>query len=94
MTTETKTLLEKFATLANWSTAGLPADMERFRDFIISAYKNGDTAIPLDNFLDILGSNKDADIDVQLKKRILASKMFMFDTYENGIKLLRKFQGK
>jgi hypothetical protein len=93
MSQQTKSLLEQFAALANWSTVGLPQDMERFREFIISAYKVGEHNIPLDEFLDILGSNKDTDIDVQQKKRILASKMFMFDTYENGIKLLREFEG-
>jgi len=94
MAPETKKLLEKFAERANWSTVGLPDDMGRFRDFIISAFKNGEYDISLDEFLDIVGDNENSVLDMKSKKRLLSSKMFMWSQYEDGIKLLRKYEGK
>ncbi|MCK9351928.1 MAG: hypothetical protein WCT49_01360 [Candidatus Paceibacterota bacterium] len=91
MTPQTKKFLEIFASSATWSTIALPQDMENFRDFIISAYKNGEFSITLDEFLEVLGGTK--DMDIKTKKRTLSSKMFMFNQYEDGIKLLRKFEG-
>jgi hypothetical protein len=99
MSPQTKSLLEKFATFANWNTVGLPSDMERFREFVISAFKNGEYSLSLDEFLGVVNScvkNTEADYDMKIsdKKRILSSKMFMFNQYEDGIKLLRKYEGK
>jgi len=94
MSPQTKSLLEKFATLANWNTVGLPSDMERFREFVISAFKNGEDDISQDEFLDMVGGGGDPDLDVKSKKRLLASKMFMFNQYEDGIKLLRAYEEK
>lgn len=95
MSPETKKLLGKFSSRANWGTPGSPDDMERFGDFIISAYRKGETDISLDEFLDIIGSqikhNKDTQ-NIKTKKRELASKMFMWSKYEDGIKLLQKFE--
>jgi len=93
MSPETKRLLEQFAAHANWGTVGHPSDMERFWDFVISAYRNGEHNISLDEFLDVVGHTKNEE-SVQKKKRDLASKMFLFGKYEDGIKLLRNFEGK
>lgn len=71
--------------------------MERFWDFAISAYRKGENDIPLDEFLDVISSqtkHKEDARDMKTKKRELASKVFMFGKYEDGIKLLRKFEEK
>lgn len=99
MSSETKKLLEKFAAHAHWGTAGLPDDMKRFWDFVISAYRNGEYNISLDEFLDIVnaptrGKETTDDIKFSDRKRELASKMFMFSKYEDGIRLLSTFEGK
>lgn len=97
MSPETKKLLLKFCDHANWSVPGNPSDTERFWDFVISAYRKGEHNISLDEFLDVIGSqtkNKEGTRDMKTKKRELASKMFMFSKYEDGIKLLCKFEGR
>lgn len=99
MSPQTQSFLEKFAELANWNTVGLPSDMERFREFVISAFKNGEYSLSLDEFLGVVNSctkkaEADREIKISDKKRILTSKMFMFGQYEDGIKLLRKYEGK
>ncbi|MFA5831359.1 MAG: hypothetical protein WC878_06015 [Candidatus Paceibacterota bacterium] len=94
MSPQTKKLLEKFAKLANWNTVGLSSDMERFREFVISAFKNGEDDISQDEFLNIVGGNGNPNLDVKSKKRLLTSKMFMFGQYEDGIKLLRAYKEK
>lgn len=97
MSPETQKLLEKFSSLANWGTPGNPEDMERFSDFVISAYRKGEHDISLDEFLDVVNSQirkrGDAE-DLKTRKRDLASKMFMWSKYEDAIRLLLKFEGK
>lgn len=92
---QTKKLLEKFALLANWSVPGNPPDIERFWDFVVCAYRNKEHDISLDEFLDIINTQtKDGGQDLKTKKRELSSKMLMFSKYEDGIKLLRRFERK
>lgn len=96
MSPETKHALEKFAVLANWGTVGHPLAMERFWDFVILAYRGGERDISLDEFLEVVGSQtKDAksERDVQKRKKELGAKMYMFGKYEDGMKLLSKFEG-
>ncbi|MDP2704936.1 MAG: hypothetical protein U1D31_02215 [Patescibacteria group bacterium] len=97
MSSETKKLLEKFAANANWRMPGCSKDMERFWDFVISAYRHGEHNISLDEFLGTLDTNaKSKEIPDESKfsekKKKVSYKMFMFSTYENGIELLRKFE--
>lgn len=97
MSRETKKLLEKFSDRANWGTPGNPNDMERFWNFVIFAYRKGENDISFDEFLDVVGSqtkNKEGAQDMKTKKRELAFKMFAWSKYEDGIKLLRTFEGK
>jgi len=98
MTPATRKLLQGFATLANWNALGNPVDMERFWDFVISAYRNAEHDISLDEFLDVVGHAKGKEdahgIKFFNKKRDLAAKMFMYRKYEDGVTLLRKFEGK
>lgn len=97
MSLETKKLLKNFSERANWSVPGNPSDMERFWDFVISAYRKSETNISLDEFLDVISSqtkNKEGVRDIKTKKRELASKMFMFSKCDDGIRLLCKFEGK
>ncbi|HEY4499488.1 MAG TPA: hypothetical protein VJH94_05545 [Candidatus Paceibacterota bacterium] len=93
MSPKTKKLLEEFACAANWSTAGNPADMERFSDFVISAFQRGEHSISQDEFLEMVGRTKSEET-IQEKKKALASKLFMFNKYEDGIRLLQNFQEK
>lgn len=93
---QTQKLLKKFAAKADWSLPGNPADMEKFWDFVISAYQKGEHDITLNEFLRVINDeNKNGtdalEINPARKKRELAAKMFMFSKYEDGIRLLKKF---
>jgi len=95
MKNSTRKLLEDFSSHANWRTVGLPSDMERFLDFITEAYRNGEYEISLDEFLDVIKTSPDhRKTNLSSRQRELASKMFMFNKYEDGIKLLRKYERK
>lgn len=86
---ETRALLERFAQGANWKTSMWASDMELFFDFVIAAYRNGEHAISQDVFLDIV--KEVSKKNVSGIERELASKVFMFHKYEEGIALLKKF---
>ena len=45
--------LELFAKLNNWQMPH-PLDMERFYEFVIEAYRNGDMEISKDKFLEVV----------------------------------------
>jgi len=99
MFSETKKLLEQFATQANWGTLGNPVDMERFWNFVIAAYRNNEQNISLAEFLRAVGApkiSKEAGRDIKFfnKRKELSAKMFMFHKYEDGIKLLHQFEKK
>lgn len=92
----TEKILKKFASKANWNMPGLHEDIERFSDFIISAFRNSEYDISLDEFLESVtikreGNKLDLPARNYDKKKILASKIFMFSKYEDGISLLQKF---
>ena len=53
MNNNTKQKLELFAKFNNWQMSH-PLDMKRFYEFIIKAYKNGDTEISKDEFLEMV----------------------------------------
>lgn len=94
MSAETKQLLEHFASNIHWGAFGNPEDLDRFFDFIISAYQNGDYAIPFDSFSSIIDScaeNKGPGSDKQFISKKIAFTMLMFDKYRDGIILLSKF---
>jgi hypothetical protein len=67
--------------------------MERFRDFVIAAYRNGDESITLDEFLEIVSTHENGESIHDAKKR-LNLEMYLFGIYEDGVKLLRRFEGK
>ena len=97
MTTETKTLLEKFSALMKVDALGHPNDMDRFFDFIIFAYRNNERAISLDDFLEVVGVhtvNGETIRDVKVIKKRLNFLMFLFSKYEDGMKLLSKFENR
>ena len=83
MNSKTKDKLHAWAVSNNWSSRH-PSDMERFWDFVIEAYKNGDVAIKGEEFYGFLSSfyqDEDTLIDFYIK-------------YENGIELLREYSQK
>ena len=53
MKKETQQKLELFAKHNNWQLPH-PLDMERFYEFVIEAYNNGDIEISDDEFFDII----------------------------------------
>lgn len=79
----TDTVLQKldlWASSNNWNLPH-PLDDERFWDFVIEAYKSGDTAIPEDDFYEAIAkyySDEDALTESYIK-------------YENGIALLKQY---
>lgn len=79
----TKTVLEKlelWASNNNWSLSH-PLDSERFWDFVIEAFRNGDLAIPEDDFYGTIVkhcSDEDALTESYIR-------------YENGIALLKQY---
>jgi len=74
--------LELFAKLNNWQMPH-PLDMERFYEFIIEAYKNGDTEISRDKFLEIVNPFYKMN-ENEMDKWIIK--------FENGIELLRVYK--
>ena len=92
---ETKRSLKDFATQMNWAALGHPNDVERFWNFIIFAYRHGDHKISLDEFMAVVTladqTKKDNANRTYLKKR-LNFLIFLFGKYEDGIKLLQKFE--
>jgi hypothetical protein len=91
MSPQTKATLEEFASKINWGVVGHPEDMERFFKFVIAAYKTGERDISLDEFVDVFKSKAPHEID---PKKRLNFEMFLHSKYEDGIKLLRSFEGK
>ncbi len=84
MSAHTKVLLEQFARSANWKHVGLPSDMSRFFTFVIAAYRSGEHDIPQQEFLSVIGKST--------TQREVADKLYMFEQYTNGIKLLKEFE--
>lgn len=85
MSPHIKELLQQFAQSANWKDVGLPSDMSRFFAFEIAAYRAGEHDISEQEFLDVVGKSK--------TQREVAAKLYMFEQYTNGIKLLQQFEG-
>ena len=77
MNEKTKIKLETFAHLNNWSLSH-PLDMERFWEFVIEAYNNGDT-IDEESFCTVIKPFYKLDEKESNK---------WFFRYENGIELL------
>lgn len=80
MTNNTKQKLIAFIGLDSWNSKH-PSDMDRFYEFIIEAYKNGDRDISQDEFLEVVGSNKINECE---------TKEWM-GRIENGIDLLKVY---
>ncbi|MEK7070047.1 MAG: hypothetical protein AAB962_03250 [Patescibacteria group bacterium] len=81
MQNSTKQKLELFAAENNWRSPH-PLDMERFYEFIIEAYNNGDTEISRDIFLEIINQFYKTSDDELVKWLI---------KFENGIGLLKVY---
>ena len=75
----TRQKLELFTKLNNWQMPH-PLDIERFCDFIVEAYNNGDTEIARDKFLEVVNPFYKMDED-ELDK--------WTKRFENGIELLK-----
>lgn len=84
LSSHTKELLQQYAKSANWKYIGLSSDMSQFFAFVITAYRSGEHDISEQEFLEVLGKSK--------TQREVAAKLYMFEQYTNGIKLLREFQ--
>ena len=78
MNNKTREKLADFAGLDTWSSFH-PLDMQRFNDFIIEAYKNGDLGISQEDFLAAF-SNKNLE-EVAIK---------FYGKYQDGIELLKR----
>lgn len=97
MSPATKKSLADFATKIHWGALGHPDDVERFLDFIISAYHNNEHNISLDEFLDAVDTHTKKKVvphDPKFVKKRLNFLLFLFSKYEDGIKLLHKFEEK
>ena len=81
MKKETQQKLESFFRLDSWRSLH-PSDMERFYEFVIEAYNNGDTEISKDKFLEVVNPfyKMNEDKLEEWKKR-----------FENGIELLKVY---
>lgn len=68
----------------NGNFSGHPRDTERFFDFIVEAYRNGDTSISLDEFSEVVGDRlKDGKI-----------KAGFYTRYDEGVELLKFYDGE
>ena len=81
MKKETQQKLESFFRLDSWRSLD-PSDMERFYEFVIEAYNNGDTEISKDKFLEVVSPFYKMNED-ELTKWIIK--------FENGIELLKVY---
>jgi len=81
MKKETQQKLESFFRLDSWRSLH-PSDMERFYEFVIEAYNNGDTEISKDKFLEVVSPFYKMNED-ELTKWIIK--------FENGIELLKVY---
>ena len=81
MKNSTQQKLELFAGENNWRSPS-PLDMESWYEFVIEAYKNGDTEISRDNFLEIINPFYKMSEDEMVKWLI---------RFENGIGLLKVY---
>ena len=81
MKKETQQKLELFVGLDSWRSLD-PSDMERFYEFVIEAYRNGDTEISNDEFLEVVNPFYKMNED-ELKE--------WKNRFENGIELLRVY---
>jgi len=81
MNNATKQKLEIFAKSNNWQIPH-PLDMERFWEFVIEAYNNGDTALSTDEF------NWVIEPIYKLEEKDLIKWLIK---YEDGIELLRTY---
>lgn len=95
MKPSTQKAFDEWAKQANFKTMGLAPDLERFFDFVIEAYKNGDTDIQSDDFIQAINAVRPDDesegMSPAQRKNWLVSKMVMFYRYEDGMRLLKKF---
>ena len=81
MQNNTRQKLESFMKLDSWQSKN-PEDMERFYEFIIEAYKNGDKGISRDEFLEVV--NPSYKMNVHETEEWIGR-------YENGIELLKVY---
>ena len=81
MQNSAKQKLKLFAAENNWRSPH-PLDMERFYEFIIEAYNNGDTEISRDIFLETINPFYKMNDDELVKWLI---------KFENGIGLLKVY---
>lgn len=84
MKNNTKQKLELFAGENNWQSPN-PLDMERFYEFVVEAYNNGDTEISRDIFLEVVNPFYKMSDDELVKWLI---------RFENGIGLLKVYNKK
>jgi hypothetical protein len=83
MNQRTKEKLEKWARNKNWSLSH-PLDNVRYNDFIIEAYKNGDTEISETEFYELISTYYNDE-------NTLTN---FYSKYENGIELLSNYEKK
>lgn len=81
MTEDTKNALKQFANLDTWSSAHW-ADQDRFENFVIAAYRNGDD-VSSEEFLGFFP---------ELNDYLMEKAMKFYFQYENGKSLLRRFE--
>lgn len=94
MSPATHQSLEHFAANIHWGAFGNPDDLDRFLDFVLAAYQNGDHSIPFDSFSVVIDTHAQTIPAAQEKQFIqkkIAFTMMLFDNYKSGIKLLGKF---
>ncbi len=91
---DTRTALEVFAKHTQWLKAGSAADQDRLLDFIITAHTNGDHEITQDEFLDAVNvfdeAREDDESTFADKKKAAVYKMYTYQKYEEGIRLLKR----
>lgn len=95
MSPETKKLFLDFAKHLHWNELGHPGDMDAFWDVVIAAYRNEETDISLDDFLEVMKTTDErAERDPGVMKKRVAFLMFLYNKYEDGMMLLKKFEKK
>jgi hypothetical protein len=82
MKQETRVALEKFFSMSNWPSEH-PNDMDRFFDFIVTAFKNGDQVISQADMEEIAGK--------QLMEYQLEALGVYESRFKDGISILNKY---
>lgn len=83
ISSETREVLKHFTNIDTWHT-GHPNDADRFYDFIVTAYRNGDFEVSVEEFEDSF-----PNINAHLQEYV--DKLYI--EYETGIAILRKYNG-